>query len=127
MIFVFGSNLAGRHGRGAAKYAKEIYGAVYGVGQGRTGNAYAIPTKDLDIHPMELADIESHVNRFILYAMTHPELEFMVTRIGCGLAGFRDDQIGPMFMLSPNNCIMPIQWKPYLNGEYRWHNDGQLI
>ncbi|MGL5776233.1 MAG: A1S_2505 family phage non-structural protein, partial [Aeromonas veronii] len=107
MIFVFGSNLAGRHGKGAAKCARDVHGAVYGVGRGRTGNAYAIPTKDEFIRTLPLYRIMGYVGEFIEYAKTNPELTFVVTRIGCGLAGYRDWEIGPMFKGVPGNCIMP--------------------
>lgn len=110
-IFVFGSNLAGRHGKGAALYARKHHGAVYGVGVGRTGNAYAIPTKDERLQTMPLNAIAAFVSHFIEYATLHPELKFEVTRIGCGLAGYRDDQIAPMFRGAPANCLLPEGWR----------------
>lgn len=113
-IFVFGSNLAGRHGKGAALCAKNDHGAVYGVGVGRTGNAYAIPTKDRYLAVMPLPRIKDYVDDFIVYARQHPELTFLVTRIGCGLAGYRDDNIAPMFVGTPTNCILPNEWKAYM-------------
>lgn len=88
MIFVFSSNLAGRHGKGAALCAKNHHGAEYGIGVGRTGNAYAIPTKDRRIRTLPLPRIAKYVAEFLAYARAHPELEFEVTKIGCGLAGF---------------------------------------
>lgn len=112
MIFVFGSNLAGRHGRGAALTARLYHGAVYGVGVGRTGNAYAIPTKDWHVKgTLPLDKISSHVRDFIRYAENNPDLSFNVTRVGCGLAGYRDDQIAPMFKDAPSNCRLPIEWE----------------
>lgn len=110
MIFVFGSNLAGRHGAGAALHARQEYGAAYGVGVGRTGDAYAIPTKDASLKPMPLDAIARHVRDFIEYAKVHPELEFEVTKIGCGLAGYREYQIAPMFSGAPMNCALPEGW-----------------
>lgn len=110
-IFVFGSNLAGRHGKGAARAAKEIYGAVQGVGVGRTGNAYAIPTKDSALKTLPLRTIKAFVNQFIEYAEEHPELSFEVTRIGCGLAGWTDEEIAPMFSGCPGNCLLPEGWR----------------
>jgi len=110
-IFVFGSNLAGRHGKGAALYAKNNYSAVYGIGIGRTGNAYAIPTKDRYLKTIPLPQIKDYVDDFIVYARQHPELTFTVTRIGCGLAGYRDDNIAPMFAEAPTNCVLPIEWR----------------
>lgn len=113
-IFVFGSNEAGRHGKGAALFARQNHGAVYGQGIGRTGNAYAIPTKDLNIRTLPLFRIEQHVLDFIEYAYDHPELTFNVTRVGCGLAGYRDEDIAPLFKGAPDNCNLPDEWKEYV-------------
>ncbi len=113
MIFVFGSNLAGRHGRGAAKTAKDKYGAEYGVGEGRTGDSYAIPTKDWRLRTRSLEEIQISVYRFLEYAKEHPELQFYVTRIGCGLAGYHDDEIAPFFEGAPDNCRLPERWRAY--------------
>lgn len=104
-IFVFGSNLAGVHGAGAAKHAMERWGAIWGEGIGRTGNAYAIPTKDAAIVTMPLHRIAPHVAVFIDYTKAHPNHEFLLTRIGCGLAGYDwDRDIRPLFAnkLRPN-------------------------
>lgn len=109
-IFVFGSNLAGRHGKGAALHARNFYNAEYGVGIGRTGNAYAIPTKDRQIKTLPLTQIANYVAEFLNYAHAHPELNFQVTRIGCGLAGYQDHQISPMFKNAPVNCYLPDNW-----------------
>ena len=79
MIMVFGSNQAGRHGKGAALYAREHHGAVYGQGQGHFGNSYAIPTKDALIRTLPLEVIKRHVDTFIGYAIAHPELKFQLT------------------------------------------------
>ena len=111
-IFVFGSNLAGRHGKGAALTARWQYGAQYGVGAGPTGQAYALPTKDHNLRTLPLAAIEQAVQRFLRYAAAHPELTFQVTRIGCGLAGYTDAQIAPMFQAAPANCLLPAGWRP---------------
>lgn len=111
MIFVFGSNLAGRHGRGAAKTARERYGAEYGVGHGPTGRAYAIPTKSVTLKPLQLHHIGEYVHRFIDYAVAHPELTFYVTAIGTGLAGYRQQDIAPFFRTAPRNCILPNGWR----------------
>ena len=109
-IFVFGSNLAGRHGKGAALCARNDYGAEYGVGEGRTGNSYALPTKDENIKTRPLEDIKYSVNRFIEYANNHPHLTFKVTKVGCGLAGYNESQIAPMFAEAPQNCQLPEGW-----------------
>ena len=112
-IWVFGSNLAGRHGAGAAKVAKVRFDAQYGCGRGPTGRAYAIPTKDEALSVIALPQIEQSIADFILYARLHPEKHFFVTRVGCGLAGYKDEQIGPLFADAPANCSLPIQWKLY--------------
>lgn len=112
-IFVFGSNLAGRHGKGAALYARQHYDAKYGVGVGRTGDSYAIPTKDKQLHTLPLESITIYVNQFLDYARAHPLLKFRVTRIGCGLAGYSDQQISPMFKNAPENCTLPDGWRSY--------------
>lgn len=110
-IFVFGSNLAGRHGKGAALTARRSFGARYGVGVGRTGNAYAIPTKGHNLEVLPLRIIEHHVKSFLDYAQLHPEDEFFVTRIGCGLAGYTDSQIAPFFKDAPKNVLLPVGWQ----------------
>ncbi|HKX42701.1 MAG TPA: hypothetical protein VJO99_16210 [Burkholderiaceae bacterium] len=106
-IFVFGSNLAGRHGKGAALDARLNYGAISGRGEGLQGASYAIPTKDHALRPLPLEAIERHVRRFLLFAEQHPELVFEVTPIGCGLAGYKPEQIAPMFKLISNNVLLP--------------------
>lgn len=123
MIFVFGSNLSGRHGKGAALHARQNCGAKYGVGVGRTGNAYAIPTKDEQIRTLPLERIVPHVADFIAYARAHPDLEFEVTRIGCGLAGYTDSQIAPMFKGVPSNCNLPVEWQKYVEIEVGKQSD----
>lgn len=75
-VFVFGSNLAGRHGKGAAKFARDHHGAIYGVGYGRQGNSFAIPTKAGDLSVLSLMEIERYIAMFIDYADDHPELTF---------------------------------------------------
>ena len=110
-IFVFGSNLAGRHGKGAALTARLYHGAIYGQGNGKQGNSYAIPTKDIYLRSLPLDTIQFYVEIFINYAKQHPELTFFVTRIGCGLAGYTDTQIAPMFKNAPSNCELPLTWR----------------
>jgi hypothetical protein len=118
-IFVFGSNLAGRHGKGAAHYAWSNYQAKMGVGVGRTGNAYAIPTKDKRIITLPLMLIKPYVDDFLLYARTNPSLEFYVTRVGCGLAGYKDEDMAPMFSSAPENVILPEEWVKVLIALWR--------
>jgi hypothetical protein len=113
-IFVFGSNLAGRHGKGAALTAREKYGAVYGVGVGRTGMAYAIPTKDENLRTLPLDRIREYVDDFLAYARQNPGLTFHVTAIGTGLAGYTHEDIAPMFENAPKNCELPEVWEGHI-------------
>jgi hypothetical protein len=106
-IFVFGSNLAGRHGAGAAKYARQHCGAVYGQGIGRQGNSYAIPTKDEFIRTLPLNIIKVYVDEFLSYANENPTELFELTPIGTGLAGYKPSDIAPMFESAPSNVELP--------------------
>lgn len=110
-IFVFGSNLAGIHGRGSALQARKFYGAELGVGIGRTGNAYATPTKNKFLQILPIAIIKSYINDFLSYAELHPDLSFTIVKIGCGLAGYREDLIRPLFIKAPGNCTLPDGWR----------------
>jgi len=110
-VFVFGSNLAGIHGAGAAKTALQKYGAVMGVGVGHRGNSYAIPTKDSRLQILSIDEIRSRVDEFKEFARVSPNLRFRVTRIGCGLAGYSDADISPLFRGSPSNCLLPAGWR----------------
>jgi hypothetical protein len=120
-IFVFGSNLAGRHGAGAAKWAHIHRGAIYGQGVGRQGDSYAIPTKDgrnrADLkdpkQTLSLAAIKAEVRHFLHYARSNPHLTFEVTPIGCGLAGYKYSEIGPLFADAPPNVKLPAEFRPY--------------
>lgn len=114
MIFVFGSNLAGRHGKGAAKFALQNRGAIYGEGWGLQGNSFAIPTKDENLKTLPLERISSYVQKFNDFARRNPDLEFQLTPIGCGLAGYAYSQIGPMFKDSPSNVVIPEEFQPYV-------------
>lgn len=111
-IFVFGSNLLGRHGAGAAREAKLHWRARYGNGVGRTGNAYAIPTKDEYLEVLPLDRIATFVASFISYAKLYEEFTFLVTKIGCGLAGYEEKQIAPMFAdcHKLSNVMLPEGW-----------------
>lgn len=91
-IFVFGSNLDGMHGGGAARVAYNKFGAIWGQGVGLQGQSYAIPTMHGGVNV-----IKPYVDEFIDFAKSHPELKFLVTRIGCGIAGFRDEEMAPLF------------------------------
>jgi hypothetical protein len=114
MIFVFGANEGGKHGGGAAYIARTHHGAIYGVGYGRQGDSFGIPTKDAQIHTLPLEKIEEYVKQFIQYAKDNPELDFKVTQIGCGLAGLKSSQVAPMFAEAPRNCSFDTAWSPWL-------------
>ena len=103
-IFVFGSNLAGAHGGGAARAAFLRFGAIMGQGVGLQGRSYAIPTMQGGVET-----IRPYVNEFIRFAADHPEYKFLVTRIGCGIAGFTADEIAPLFAgaMDLENVILP--------------------
>lgn len=103
-VFVFGSNLAGMHGGGAAYIAFKQFGAVMGCGVGLRGQSYAIPTMQGGVDT-----IKPYVDDFISFAKEHTELFFYVTRIGCGIAGFRDKEIAPLFKeaLGLKNVCLP--------------------
>ena len=103
-VFVFGSNLAGMHGGGAAYVAFRQFGAVMGCGVGLRGQSYAIPTMLGGVET-----IKPYVDKFIAFAKEHPELFFYVTRIGCGIAGFRDKEIAPLFAeaIALENVCLP--------------------
>lgn len=127
-IFVFGSNRAGRHGAGAALTALRLYGARSNIGVGPQGRAYALPTKGRELETLPLIEIAKEVNRFKTYAKLFPEFTYVITRIGCGLAGYDDTQIAPMFENSPENCLLPIEWKEIID-EYTIfsHNHNKII
>jgi hypothetical protein len=96
-IFVFGSNLAGIHGAGAARMAHRDFGADRGVGAGYTGSCYAIPTKDTHLRVLPLVTIEQHILEFLRCAHMDKDREFLLTAIGCGLAGYKPADIAPLF------------------------------
>ena len=106
-IFVFGSNLAGMHGGGAARIAYDRFGAIWGQGVGLQGQSYAIPTMQGGVET-----IKPYVDEFIAFAKAHPEYKFFVTKIGCGIAGFRVNEIAPLFAnaIDVENIILPKEF-----------------
>ena len=106
-IFVFGSNLAGHHGGGAARLAYARFGAIYGQGVGLQGQSYAIPTMQGGVET-----IKPYVDEFIAFAQKHPEYTFLVTKIGCGIAGFSEEEIAPLFADAHlvENIVLPLNW-----------------
>lgn len=112
-IFVFGSNLAGMHGGGAARIAFNKFGAIWGQGVGIQGQSYGIPT----MHG-ELNRIQPYIDEFVIFAEEHPNMHFLVTRIGCGIAGFKDEEIAPLFHRATNlpNISLPQSfWNILIN------------
>ena len=109
-VFVFGSNAGGMHGAGAARTAMERFGAVWGEGHGLHGQSYAIDTMS------GLGVIEREVATFLGFAAEHPELEFLVTEIGCGIAGYRPEQIAPLFREAGRNVRLPERFAALLEG-----------
>lgn len=108
-VFVFGSNYAGRHGKGAAAQARK-WGAKNGQGSGLMGRTYGIPTKGYDLsRALPLRDIRREVDVFVAFAATNPDLTFLVTEVGCGLAGYSVDQIAPLFKacMGLGNVVLP--------------------
>ena len=106
-IFVFGSNIRGFHGGGAARIANKKFGAEWGVGEGLTGKCYALPTMEGGVDY-----IAGKVQNFLVCAKTHPELKFYVTKIACGIAGFTVAEIGPLFSdaIMLENVILPKEF-----------------
>jgi hypothetical protein len=111
-IFVFGSNLSGMHGGGAARLAYQKFGAIWGQGVGLQGQSYGIPTMQGGVDT-----IKPYVDEFIEFAKTHPQLKFLVTEIGCGIAGFSVEEIAPLFKqaIEVENIYLPERFWLVLN------------
>lgn len=111
-VFVFGSNESGYHGGGAARLALD-FGAVYHKGVGLYGNTYAIPTKDFNVETLPLVSIKKYVDDFIEFAKNNPDKIFLVTKIGCGLAGYTVHDIAPLFVnaIGIENVVLPEEFE----------------
>ena len=109
-VFVYGSNEAGINGAGAARQAQQKFGARHGVRFGHSGQSFAIPTKDMRIQTLPLDDINRYVEAFLWYCAMFPDTEFLVTAIGCGLAGYTPKDIAPMFLDSSPNVKLPPEF-----------------
>ena len=112
-VFVFGSNLYGIHAGGTAKLALDKFGAVWGQGVGLQGKSYAIPTKDHQMNALELRYIRFYVNQLLYVSFLHPKKTFLVTKIGCGLAGYTIKDIAPMFTSYPLNVVVPEEFAKF--------------
>lgn len=116
-VFVFGSNEAGRHGTGAALYARNFRGAKQGVGEGPTGQTYAIPTKDRQLQVLPLDTIAANIQTFFNHAHHTPDVNYLFSRVGCGRAGYKDSHIQPIVLAeltrypTMTNVSIPIAWK----------------
>ena len=116
-IFVFGSNQNGYHDSGAARVAMEKFGAIWGQGVGLQGQSYAIPTMQGDVKT-----IKPYVSDFYNFAVKHPEYKFLVTRIGCGIAGFSPEEIAPLFTnaIELNNVVLPKDFVDVIQEKNKW-------
>ena len=103
-VFVFGSNASGQHGAGAARTAYEKFGAVWGQGHGLQGQSYGIDTMS------GLETVRAEVATFLEFATLHPEFRFLVTKIGCGIAGYTPAEIAPLFADATANVILPDEF-----------------
>lgn len=110
-IFTFASNLAGRHGKGSALEAVQKYGAKYGQGVGLQGSSYGIPTKGYNLEILLLPEIKAYVDQFLIFAEARPNWMFHIVKIGCGLAGYNEADIKPLFKEAPTNCNLPEGWR----------------
>lgn len=120
MVFVFGSNEAGIHGAGAAKFAYKKMGARFGKSYGHHGDSFAIPTKDEYIETLPMERIKQYVGGFLAYAKGHRKVIFQVTRIGCGLAGLSDKDIAELFKTAPPNCHFDEVWREHLGEAFTY-------
>lgn len=109
-VFVFGSNMAGKHHGGAAKQAADQFGAEYGVGEGPTGQCYAFPTLTEDFQRVSNTQLKASRLKFYKYAEKHPETEFLLTKVGCGIAGFSESTMKRHFSNAPKNIRKPDGW-----------------
>ena len=109
-IFVFGSNMAGRHGAGAALQARLKFGAIYGIGEGFTGQCYALPTLNSRLEQLSDYDLQLGIDIFLEIARGNPKLTFLLTKVGCGLAGYDETYIKDKFKDVPPNVILPQDW-----------------
>jgi hypothetical protein len=116
-IFVFGSNLQGRHGAGAAQWARKFRGAIYGKAEGLMGQSYALPTCSVPGVPLPLQRIREHIKIFLECVRANPRLEFQLTPVGCGYAGYHRREIAQLFKEQgplPSNVHPTERWLGYL-------------
>lgn len=109
-VFVFGSNLSGHHAGGAAKTAYEKFGAVWGFGEGSMGSSYAFPTLDYDGSKFPYHFLERSRSRFYMEAVNNPEKTFLLTKVGCGIAGYDEEDMKNLFKVKLSNVTYPHGW-----------------
>lgn len=110
-IFVFGSNLAGSHGGGAARQAREQFGAEDGVGEGLTGQCYAFPTLDKELKQVPRFLLLLKVYLLYKCCEDNPDKEFLLTKVGTGIAGYKEEDMKGLFTNPPKNLVLPDNWK----------------
>lgn len=113
-IFVFGSNMAGTHQGGAAKTALLHFGATKGVGRGWAGQSFAIPTMNEHLQQMPLSQIQHYIDDFKIYTRNHLKMKYFITSVGCGVAGYKVEEIAPMFKGISRNVIFPVSFRPFV-------------
>lgn len=109
-VFIFGSNAAGHHYGGAAHQPYEQFGAEWGVGEGLTGQAYAFPTLTADMQKVSYTELKASRLKLYKTAEAHPDKEFLLTKVGCGIAGFEESKIKALFRNAPSNITKPADW-----------------
>lgn len=110
-VFVFGSNLSGRHGAGAARQALEQFGAEYGVGEGLTGNCYAFPTLDRNLRKRRVKELRDSRDLFYKVCSENPDKTFLLTAVGTGLAGYPLNEMKQLFKKAPKNVVKPEEFR----------------
>lgn len=125
-VFVFGSNLLGRHFEGSALHALKFYGAVYGQGDGWQGEAYAIPVRDRELRVLPPPEVYEWVRRFVRFARANPTMTFLVSEVGCGSEGYDATCMAPMFHDCPPNCQLSDRFKEIL-GKARTARGGGVV
>jgi len=109
-IFIFGSNILGNHFGGAAKQAYDLFSAEWGVGEGMTGQCYAFPTLDQNMEKRSEGELQNSIEELYFRASLFPEKEFLLTKVGCGIAGYDEEYMKQLFRDSPENIIKPFGW-----------------
>ena len=110
-VFVFGSNLGGNHAGGAAKQALEQFRAIQGQGEGLQGQSYAFPTLGYDMEKLSYGDLYRSRDNLYNCCNTNRDKEFLLTKVGCGIAGYEESSIKSLFINTPPNLVLPDDWE----------------